>query len=154
MPSRPADFEQLAVVAGFERDAELSATVQPCHDWHNGDDRLAPGVFERCFYAWLLAELDQMARGVKRQLETPALAACQRFARRKPDRIGGFPAVVRADLRWGSRGEKEPGIEPLRHPDRRDPMRIRHELVERQREGVLGKHRQEGGIALRQGDAI
>src|SRR5882724_10503814 len=116
-----ADFEQLAVVAGLERDTKLPAAVQPGHDGHHRDDRLAPDVVERRLHIRLLAEPDQVTRGRKRQFEPPALPSCQRLARRQPDRIGGFLAVMRADLfGWGC-GEKEPGIEALGHAFRRDP---------------------------------
>src|ERR1700724_3850412 len=112
--SRRADFKHLAVIAGLAWNAKLAATVELGHDGHHGHDRLAPAVVQRGTYAALLAELDQVACGRKRQLEPPALAAGQRLARRQPDRIGGFPAVMGADLRWRGGGEKEPGIEPLR----------------------------------------
>jgi hypothetical protein len=73
--SRAAHFKQLAVVTCLDRDSKLPAAVQPCHDRHHGDDRPPLGVIERHFHVGLLAELDQVARGRKRQLEPPALAA-------------------------------------------------------------------------------
>src|SRR5882724_7742132 len=80
-----ADLEHVAIVAGLERDTKLTAAVELRHHGHHGDDRLAPGVVERGLYACLLAEPDQVARGRKRQLEPPALAAFERLARRHPD---------------------------------------------------------------------
>ena len=100
---------------------------------------LAPAVVERGLYAWLLAEPDQVAGGRKRQLEPPALAAGQRLARRQPDRIGGFLAVMGAGLLRRCRGKEEPGVEPLRHALRRDPVRVGHEFVERQPQSVVGR---------------
>src|SRR6266481_32135 len=92
------DFKQLAVVAGLARDAQLAAAVEAGHDGHDGHDVLAPGVIERGPYALVPAELDQVARGRERQLEPPALAAFQRLARRDPDRVGGFLAVMGTEL--------------------------------------------------------
>src|ERR1700730_792719 len=44
--SRRADLEQLAVVAGFQRNPQLAAAIQPGHHRHHGHHRLAPGVVE------------------------------------------------------------------------------------------------------------
>src|SRR5882724_5176202 len=148
-----ADFEDVAVVAGLERDSKLTAAIEFCHHGHHGDHRAAPGVVERGLYAWLLAEPDQVACGRKRQLEPPALAAFERLARRYPDRIRGLLAVVGADLFRRRRREEEPGVEPVRHALRCDPVRIGHQLVERQQHSALGKNLQEGGLALAQGGA-
>src|SRR4051812_37292942 len=93
-----ADLEHVAVVAGFERNPELAAAVEFGHDRHHADHRFAPAVIQRRLHARLLAELDQVARGRERQLEAAALAAFQRLARRDPDRVGGFLAVMGADL--------------------------------------------------------
>src|SRR6266704_58751 len=60
--SRRADFEHLAVIASLQRDAKLTAAVEPCHDRHHAHDRLAPALLERGFDAFLLPELDQVAR--------------------------------------------------------------------------------------------
>src|SRR6187551_303627 len=70
-----ADLEHLAVIAGFEGYAELAATIVFGHHRRHADDGFASGVVERRFHAWLLAELDQVARGRERQLEASALAA-------------------------------------------------------------------------------
>ena len=105
-------------------------------------------VIERRLHAALLAELDQVARGREWQLEAPALAAFQRLARRHPDRVGGFLAVMGADLFRRRGGEEEPGIEPLRHALRRDPVRIGHEFVERQHHAVVGQHLEEADLAV------
>src|SRR3982074_533409 len=107
--SRRADLEPLAVVAGLEGNPKLPNAVAPGHHRHHGDDRFAHAVVERGLHVRLLAEPDQVARGRKRQLEPPALAAFERLARRHPDRIGGFLAVVGADLFRGGGGKKEPG---------------------------------------------
>src|SRR6185436_8025391 len=79
-----ADLEHLAVVTGFEGNPELAAAIVFGHHRRHGDDGFAAGVVERRLHAWLLAELDQVARGRERQLEAPALAALQRLARRHP----------------------------------------------------------------------
>src|SRR5215216_6602365 len=122
-----ADLEYLAVIAGFEGYAELAAAIVFGHHRHHADNGFASGVVERRLHALLLAELDQVARGRERQLEAPGLAALQRLARRDPDRVGGFLAVMGADL-FGRRGSKEkPGVEPLGHALGRDPVRIGHE---------------------------
>src|SRR6185503_7933894 len=42
-----ANLEHLAVVTSFAGDAELAAGGGFGHDWHHGDDRLAPGVLQR-----------------------------------------------------------------------------------------------------------
>ena len=73
----------------------------------------------------------------KRQLEASAVAALERLARRHPDRVGGFLAVVRADLFRRRRRQKEPGVEALRHFLRRDPVRVGHQKIERQHQIVL-----------------
>src|SRR6478609_8483189 len=88
--SSRADFKYLAVVAGFTRDPKLTAAVQFRHHRHDRYNRLAPAVVECGLDVSLLAKLDQVARGRKRQLEPPAIAALQRLARRHPDRIGRF----------------------------------------------------------------
>src|SRR6266700_6657254 len=121
--SQSADLEQLAVVAGLAGNAQLAAAIQPRDHRHHGHDRLAPGLFERGFDAALLAELDQIARGREWQFEAPILAAFERLARRDPDRVGGFLAVVGAELVRRRRGEEEPGVETFWHPLRRDPVR-------------------------------
>src|SRR5580693_3715351 len=108
------DLEHLAVIAGLPGNTELTTAVQSRHDGHHRHNLFAAGVVERGFHVWLLAEPDQVARGRKRQLEPPALAAGERLARRQPDRIGGFPAVMGAHLLGRRRGEEEPGVEPLR----------------------------------------
>src|SRR4029453_13903352 len=101
-----ADFEDVAVVARFQRDAELPAGGGPGHDRRNRDDVLAAAVVERGLHAALLAELDQVARGRERQLEAAGLAALQRLARRHPDRVGGLLAVMAAEvIRRGAAGE-------------------------------------------------
>src|SRR6202011_4418028 len=138
--SRRADFEHLAVVAGLERDPKLPNAVALRHHRHHGNDRLAHAVVERGLHVWLLAEPDQVARGRKRQLEPPALAAVERLARRHPDRIGGFLAVMGAGLFWWGGGQEEPGVEPFWHALRGNPVRIGHELIERQHHAVVGKH--------------
>src|SRR6266850_447186 len=51
-----ADFEDVAIVAGLERDTKLTAAVEFRHHGHHGDHRPAPGVVERSLYACLLAE--------------------------------------------------------------------------------------------------
>src|SRR5258708_16822049 len=132
LASHRADFKNLAVVAGFPRDPELAPAVELCHHRHHCHNRLAPHVAEGGFHAALLAEPDQVARGRKRQFEASALAAGQRLARRHPDRIGGFPAVMGAELLRGCYGDEEPGVAPVSHALRRDPLRVGHELVERQ----------------------
>src|SRR6185312_4490336 len=73
------DLEQLAVIAGFERNAELAAAIVPGHDRRHRDHGFASGVIERGLHARLLAELDQVARGRERQLEASGLAALQRL---------------------------------------------------------------------------
>src|SRR5829696_9637103 len=143
-----ADLEHLAVIAGFEGYAELAAAIVFGHDRRHADDGFASGVVERRIHAWLLAKLDQVARGRERQLETPALAAFQRLARRHPDRIGGFLAVMGADLFRGCCGEEEPGVEPFWHALRRDPVRVRNEFVERQHHAVVGQHLEEADLAV------
>src|SRR5258708_2050742 len=132
LASHRADFKNLAVVAGFPRDTELAAAVELRHHGHHRDDRLASHVVERGLHAVLSAEPNQIARGRKRQFEAAALAARQSLARRHPDRIGGFPAVMGAELLRGCCGKEEPGVEPFWHALRRDPVRIGYELVERQ----------------------
>src|SRR5437660_7578671 len=126
------DLEDLAVIAGFEGNPELAAAIVPGHDRRHGNDGFAAGVVERRLYAHLLAELDQVARGRERQLEAPGLTAFERLARRDPDRVGGFLAVMGAGLFGRRGGEEEPGVEPLGHALRRDPVRIGYELVQRQ----------------------
>src|SRR5258708_31041061 len=91
-----ADLEHLAVIAGFEGNAELAAAIVPGHDGRHGDDGFVSGVIERRLHAWLLAELDQIARGRERQLEAPAIAAFERLSRRHQDRVGGIHAVMSA----------------------------------------------------------
>src|SRR5690349_6204648 len=54
-----ADLEQLAVITGLERNAELTTTIVPGHDRRHGDDGFTPGVVERRLHGSLLAELDQ-----------------------------------------------------------------------------------------------
>ena len=105
-------------------------------------------VIQHRLHAWLLAEPDQIARGRERQLEAPALAAFERLARRHPDRVGGFLAVMGADLCRRRRGEEEPGIEPLRHALGRDPVRVGHQFVERQHHAVVGQHLEEADLAV------
>src|SRR5829696_5984665 len=68
-----ADLEHLAVIAGFEGNAELAATIVFGHHRRHADDGFASGVLERRLHARLLAELDQVTRGRERQLEAPAL---------------------------------------------------------------------------------
>src|ERR1700676_240912 len=152
--SRRADFKHLAVIAGLGRDSELPAAVKPRHDRHHAHDRPVPRAVERGLHTFLLAELDQVARGRKRQFETPALAACQGLARRHPDRIGVFLAVVGAGLLWRCRGKKEPGVEPLWHALRRDPVRVGHKFIECQQQSVVGENFQKGQLALAQRGAI
>src|SRR5260221_9863944 len=110
-----ADLEHVAVITGLERNPKLPAAIVPGHDRLYRDDGFAPAVVECGLHAGLLAELDQIARGRERQLEAAGLAAFQRFARRHPDRIGGFLAVMGADLFGWRGGEEEPSIETLRH---------------------------------------
>ena len=105
-------------------------------------------VLERGLHIALLAELDQVARGRERQLEASVFASLQRFARRYPDRVGGFPAVMGAELVRRSGGEEEPGVETFRHAFRRDPVRVGYKLVEREHHAVIGKHLQEGDLAI------
>src|SRR5437879_10515046 len=110
-----ADLEHVAVVAGLERNPELAAAVVFGHDRHHRDHRFPAGIIQRRLHAGLLAELDQVAGGREWQLEAPGLAPFQRLARRDPDRVGGFLAVVGADL-LGRRGsQEEPGAEALWH---------------------------------------
>src|ERR1700712_197405 len=109
-----ADFEHLAVVAGFERNPELAAAVVLGHDRHHRDHRFASGIIQRGLHVALLAELDQVARGREWQLEAAALAALQRLARRDPDRVGGLFSIMGTDLFRRCGGEEEPGIEALR----------------------------------------
>src|SRR4051794_33590848 len=85
LTSNRAHLEHVAVVAGLAGNAKLPAAVEFCHHRHHGHDRPAPAILERSPHAWLLAELDQVSRGWKRQLEASALAARQRLARRHPD---------------------------------------------------------------------
>src|SRR5579871_6057927 len=73
MSAQRADLEQFAVVAGFPGNAELAAAIEAGHDRHHGHDGLALALRERVTDAGLLAELDQVARGRERKLETPAL---------------------------------------------------------------------------------
>src|SRR6267142_6790753 len=149
-----ADLEHLAVIAGFEGNAELAAAIVPGHDWRHSDDGFASGVIERGLHALLLAELDQVARGRERQLEAPGLATFECLARRDPDRIGGFLAVMGADL-FRRRGRKEePGVEPFWHALRRDPVRIGHEFVERQHHAVVGQHLEEADLAVAKVGAV
>ena len=55
--------------------------------------------------------------------------AFERLARRNPDRVGGFLAVMGAELVRRRGGEEEPGVEALRHAFRRDPVRIGRQQV-------------------------
>src|SRR5215472_13494147 len=98
MLSRRGDLEDLAVVAGLAGNTELPAAIEAGHDWHHGDDGLAGRILKRGLHACLPPELDQVARGRKRQLEAPALATLQRLARRHPDRVGRFLAVMGTEL--------------------------------------------------------
>src|SRR5438552_7219813 len=149
-----ADFKDVAVIAGLAGNAELPAAIEPGHDRHHGHDGLAPGLLERGLYACLLAELDQVARGRERQFEPPALAALKCLARRDPDRVGGLLAVVGAELLRRSCGKEEPGVEPLWHALRRDPVCIGHELVEREQEAVVGQHLEKRRLALTERGAM
>ncbi len=149
-----ADLEHVAVIAGLERDPELAATVQPGHDRHHRHHGLVPGIIQRRRHADLLAELDQVARGRERQLEAAGFPAFQRLARRHPDRVGGFLAVMGADLRGRCGGEEEPGVEALGHAFGRDPVRIGHEFVERQHHAVVGQHLEKGGVAVAEVGAV
>src|SRR5437660_5979274 len=142
------DLEHLAVIAGFEGNPELAAAIVPGHDRRHGDDGFTAGVVERRVHARLLAKLDQVARGREWQLEAPALTALQRLAWRHPDRVGGFLAVMGADLFRRRGGEEEPGVEPFGHALRRDPVRIGHEFVERQHHSVIGQHLEEADLAV------
>src|SRR5689334_14368540 len=85
-----ADLEHVAVIARLQRNPQLPAGGGFRHHRGHRDDVLASGVVERRFHGRLLAELDQVARGRERQLETAALPALQRLARRHPDRVSGF----------------------------------------------------------------
>src|ERR1700744_866322 len=71
----PAHLKQFAVVPGFTRNAKLATAVQPRHDGHDGTDLLSSGIVERRIHVRLLAELDQVTRGRKRQLESSAVTA-------------------------------------------------------------------------------
>src|SRR6266404_4919866 len=153
-PSHRPYLEHFAVVTGLKGNPKLAAAVEFCHHRHHCHHGLASAVVDRRLYVRLLAEPDQVTGGWKRQFEPSAPAAFERFARRYPDRIGGFLAVVGAGLLRRRGGEKEPGIEPFWHALRRDPMRIRHQLVERQQHSVIGEHFQESGLALAQGGAV
>src|SRR5881392_259755 len=121
--SHGANLEHVAVVAGLTRNPKLTAAVKFRHHRHHCNDRLAPAVLQRAVYALLFAEPDQISRGREWQFEPAAFAACQCLARRNPNRVGGFLAVMRADLLWRRGSEKEPGVEPLWHALRRDPVR-------------------------------
>ena len=142
-----ADLEHLAVVAGLERNAELAAAVVPGHDRHHGDDGLAPGCRRAppSRFACLpsLIRLRVVGNGsLKRPLSPPSSAS-------RGDtqiEVGGFLAVMGADLFRRRGGEEEPGVEPLRHALRRDPVRIGHEFVERQHHAVVGQHLEEASI--------
>src|SRR5436305_15077011 len=101
------DLEYLAVVAGIGRDAQLAAAIFPGHDRHHRDDPAVPRLVERGPDRAMLAKLDQIARGRKRQLEPAAFAAHQRLARRDPDGIRGLLAVVGAGLVRRGGGEEE-----------------------------------------------
>src|SRR4051794_27535289 len=149
-----ADLEHLAIVASLPGDAKLSSSVQLRHDGHHGDDWLAPAVVECGPDGCLFAEPDQVAGGRKRQFKPAALAARQGLARRNPDRVGRFLAVMGAGLLGRSGGEKEPGVEPLRHALRRDPVRIRHQLIEREQQTIFPENLREGGLALAQSRAM
>src|SRR4051812_30357986 len=93
------ELEHLAIIAGFARNAQLASAICGLgHDWHHRDDVHAPRSIEGARHRRLLAEPDQVAGGWKRQLETAILAARQRLARRDPDRVGRFPAVMGAKL--------------------------------------------------------
>ncbi|GCC49625.1 hypothetical protein chiPu_0033760, partial [Chiloscyllium punctatum] len=113
LPHR-ADVEHLAVVARFLGDAELAAGGGLGHDGGHGHDRHFLGVIKRSVDIRLLAEPDQIAGGRERQLEAAALATLERLARRYPDRIGRFLAVMRTELFGRRRGQEEPGVETLR----------------------------------------
>src|SRR6185503_17683809 len=56
--------------------------------------------------------------------------------------------VMSADLFGRRGGEEEPGVEPLWHALRRDPVRIGHEFVERQHHAVIGQHLEEADLAV------
>src|SRR6266567_1607433 len=62
-----ADLEHVAVIAGLERNPQLTAAIVPGHDRRHGDDALTPAVVERGTDAGLLAELDEIARCRERQ---------------------------------------------------------------------------------------
>src|SRR3954453_7788602 len=66
--SNRAHLEPVAVVACLAGNAKLPAAVEFCHHRHHGHVRSAPAILERSPHAWLLAELDQVSRGWKRQL--------------------------------------------------------------------------------------
>src|SRR5882724_2893228 len=83
--SHRRNLEEFAVVTGLAWNTKLTAAVQFCHDRHHRHDRLAAGTLNGGLNIGLLAELDQIARGRKRQLEPPAFAPRQRLARRHPD---------------------------------------------------------------------
>src|SRR5580704_10864354 len=72
------DLEHLAVIAGLARDHELAAAIEPRHDRHHGHDRSAARPIQRGRDARLLAELDQVAGGRKRQLEAAIFTALER----------------------------------------------------------------------------
>src|SRR3954451_16852775 len=152
--SHGAKLEHFAVVAGLTRNPKLTAAVKFRHHRHHGNNRLAPAVLKRGVYALLFAEPDQISRGRKRQFEPAAFAACQRLARRKPNRVGGFLAVMRADLLRRCGSKKEPGVEPLRHALRRDPVRIGHQFVHCQQHLVLWEYIQKRRLALAEGSAM
>src|SRR6516165_7747647 len=106
-----ANLEDLAVIAGFHRNPQLAAAIEPGHDRHYGHDRLAACISKRRADPALLAELDEVARGRERQLEATGLSAFQRLARRDPDRVRRLPAIMRAELVGRCRRKEEPGVE-------------------------------------------
>src|SRR5689334_18207968 len=111
-------------------------------------------MVQRGAHAALLGEADQIARGRERQFEAAALAALYGLARRNPDRVGGLPAVMGAELIGRRRGEEEPGIEAFGHALRRDPVRVGNERVERELEAVVVENFQEADLVLVERDAM
>src|SRR5436190_14920799 len=98
MLAERTDIEHVAVVARLERNPQLPAGGALGHDRRHRDDLFAAAVVKRGLHAALLAQLDQVAGGREWQLEAAGLATLQRLARRHPDRVSGFLAVMGAEL--------------------------------------------------------
>ena len=85
---RGAKFEQLSEdnwffkLSAFQERLEQLFADRPDFVMPPRSANEAKAFIERGLHAWLLAELDQVARGREWQLEAPVVAALQRLARR------------------------------------------------------------------------